>query len=116
MGSKKYSTSVDIWSVGCIFAELVNWKPLFAGQSEDDQLDKIFKMRGTPTNEEWPQMKELPLYKPEIPQYPPQDLAQFIPELDEVGIDLMERLLQCDPAKRISAADAMKHPFLEGVA
>lgn len=42
MGSKKYSTSVDIWSVGCIFAELVNKKPLFQGQSEEDQLDKIF--------------------------------------------------------------------------
>jgi cyclin-dependent kinase len=44
MGSKKYSTSVDIWSVGCIFAELVNKKPLFSGASEDDQLDKIFKV------------------------------------------------------------------------
>jgi len=44
MGSKKYNTSVDIWSVGCIFAELVNRKPLFCGQTEEDQLDKIFKI------------------------------------------------------------------------
>jgi len=54
MGSKKYNTSVDIWSVGCIFAELVNRKPLFCGQTEEDQLDKIFKIRGTPSEEEWP--------------------------------------------------------------
>ena len=69
MGSKKYSTSVDIWSVGCIFAELVNQKPLFAGASEEDQLDKIFKIRGTPTDEAWPQMKELPLYKDDMAKH-----------------------------------------------
>jgi len=51
MGSKNYSTSVDIWSVGCIFAEIVNRRPLFMGQNEEDQLMKIFKGRGTPDSE-----------------------------------------------------------------
>ena len=63
LGSKNYSTSVDIWSVACTFAELVNRKPLFAGSSEGDQLNKIFKGRGTPDIDEWPEMKDLPLYK-----------------------------------------------------
>lgn len=65
MGSKNYSTSVDIWSVGCIFAEIVNRKPLFAGQDEKEQLQKIFKIRGTPNEEDWPGIKELPLYPKE---------------------------------------------------
>ena len=118
MGSKKYNTSVDIWSVGCIFAELVNRKPLFCGQTEEDQLDKIFKIRGTPSEEEWPQIKELPLYKPEVVQaspYPTQDIRDFVPNLDEDGIDLLLKLLQCDPSKRITAAEAMKHPYLHGI-
>ena len=49
LGSKNYTTSVDIWSVGCIFAEMVNRKPLFAGHDERDQLNKIFAIRGTPS-------------------------------------------------------------------
>jgi serine/threonine protein kinase len=116
MGSKKYSTSVDIWSVGCIFAELVTKKPLFAGASEEDQLDKIFKVRGTPTDEEWPEMKELPLYKADMPHYEATSLHEKVPRLDESGLELLEMLLQSDPSKRITAADAMQHPFLEEVA
>ena len=53
MGSKDYNTSVDIWSVGCIFAELVTKRPLFPGKNDEDQLNKIFKMRGTPAPDEW---------------------------------------------------------------
>lgn len=94
MGSKKYSTSVDIWSVGCIFAELVNRKPLFSGASEKDQLDKIFKIRGTPTPEEWPEMTDLPLYEDGLPNYEPQSLADLVPDLDEDGLDLLEKMLQ----------------------
>jgi len=63
MGSKNYSTSIDIWSVGCIFAEMVNMKPIFAGSSEKDQLKKIFKSLGTPSLEAWPGMADLPEYK-----------------------------------------------------
>ena len=63
MGSKNYSTSIDIWSVGCIFGEMVNMKPLFAGSSEKDQLKKIFKSIGTPSIEKWPGMADLPEYK-----------------------------------------------------
>lgn len=67
MESKSYSTSVDIWSVGCIFAEIVNRRPLFPGMSEEDQLMKIFKGRGTPDPEKWIGVKDLPQYKPDFP-------------------------------------------------
>jgi cyclin-dependent kinase len=63
MGSRKYSTSVDIWSVGCIFSEMVTGRPLFPGQSDADQLSKIFEILGTPDLETWPGMKELPEFK-----------------------------------------------------
>lgn len=103
MGSKNYSTSVDIWSVGCIFAEMVTRRPLFAGQNEEDQLMKIFKGRGTPDTEKWPGMKDLPLYKPDYPQYKGESLANLVPGLDELGLDLLDSMLKCNPAERITA-------------
>lgn len=56
MGSKDFITSADIWSIGCIFAEMVSKEkmPLFPGENEEDQLAQIFKIRGTPDKEEWP--------------------------------------------------------------
>lgn len=107
MGSKNYSTSVDIWSIGCIFAEIVNRRPLFAGQNEEDQLMKIFKGRGTPDAEEWPGLKDLPLYKPDYPQYKGELLSKLVPALDEQGLDLMDKMLKCNPAERITAKEAM---------
>lgn len=53
LGSKNYTTSVDIWSVGCIFAEIVNRQALFPGADDKDQLNKIFQIRGTPSLDEW---------------------------------------------------------------
>lgn len=87
-------------------------KPLFAGASEKDQLDKIFKIRGTPTTEDWPDMTDLPLYE-ELPQYETQDLSELVPDLPEDGLELLEMMLQSNPANRVSAAVALKHPFLE---
>ncbi|CAI5720096.1 unnamed protein product [Peronospora destructor] len=112
MGSRKYSTPVDIWSVGCIFAEMANGGPLFAGTSETDQLDRIFRLMGTPTVEIYPAIMDLPDYRRDFPVYPtPDTLAHLAPMLDEEGVDLLEQMLQYDPAKRITAADAMVHPY-----
>lgn len=113
MGSKVYSTQVDMWSVGCIFAEMASGVPLFKGESNEDQLDKIFKICGTPTAEEWPGMPELPLYKEDYPNYEGADLSELVPQISEDGIELLNAMLQCDPSKRITAVDALKHPYLE---
>jgi serine/threonine protein kinase len=64
-----------MWSVGCIFAELYNQLPLFQGDSEIDQIFKIFRLLGTPTEEEWPGVTELPNYKPTFPKWKPKDIS-----------------------------------------
>jgi len=112
MASRKYSTPVDIWSVGCIFGEMVLGRPLFSGVSEADQLDKIFRLLGTVT--EYPGIDDLPEYKPEnMPQYPPprNGIGSIVPTLDASGVDLLSKMLQYDPAKRITAQKALEHPF-----
>ena len=115
MGSKDYNTSVDIWSVGCIFAEIVTKRPLFPGKNEEDQLTKIFKIRGTPTTEEWPGIQDLAGYKSDFPIFEKDDLSKHVPGLDQEGLELLEQMLIHDPTKRISAKDALKHPFFKDV-
>jgi cyclin-dependent kinase len=58
---------------------------------------KIFKGRGTPNLELWPEMKDLPLYKPDYPNYKGVPLSQLVPTLDEMGLDLLDRMLKCRP-------------------
>lgn len=114
MGNKAYSTTVDLWSVGCIFAEMLNGRPLFPGTTEDDQLLKIFKILGTPTLKSWPTMKDLPDCKiaESMPKYPVQSFKRIIRRSDDTAaLDLIARLLQVDPLKRISAAEALQHPY-----
>jgi len=112
MGSRKYSTPVDVWSIGCIFAEMANGRPLFAGTSDTDQLDRIFRHLGTPSTEDYPSIAELPDYKHDFPIYDkPHDYGGLSPSLDQTGVDLLIAMLQFDPAKRVSAADAMNHPY-----
>ncbi|KAF9179719.1 Cyclin-dependent kinase 2 [Haplosporangium sp. Z 767] len=88
MGSRHYSTAVDMWSVGCIFAEMITRRPLFPG---------------TPNETVWPGIIHLKDYKPSFPQWPQQPLNKTIPGLDANGLDLLSQLIEYDPAQRISA-------------
>jgi len=116
LGSKKYSTPLDIWSVGCIFAEMVTKNPLFPGDSEIDELYKIFQLLGTPNDEIWPKVSELSEYKLTFPRWKPKKLEDAVTIdknvlLDKDGIDLLRQLLIYDPAKRISAKRALDHNY-----
>jgi len=118
MGSRKYSTPVDVWSIGCIFAEMANGRPLITGTSESDQLDRIFRTFGTPSEADYPGIVDLPEYSPDIlPQYPPpKNISSLVPTLDAEGVDLFSHMIRYDPAKRISAAEALNHPFFSDIA
>ncbi|XP_050973721.1 cyclin-dependent kinase 11B isoform X1 [Labeo rohita] len=113
LGAKEYSTAVDMWSVGCIFGELLTQKPLFPGKSEIDQINKIFKDLGSPSEKIWPGYSELPAVKKmTFTEYPYNNLRKrFGALLSDQGFDLMNKFLTYCPAKRISADEALKHEY-----
>ncbi|KAJ3329130.1 Cyclin-dependent kinase catalytic subunit [Gonapodya sp. JEL0774] len=115
LGSRHYSTGLDMWSVGCIFAEMCNRSPLFPGDSEIDQLFRIFRILGTPTEAVWPGVSSLPDYKDTFPSWSKRPLSEFVKTLDANGLDLLEQLLTYDPAKRISARRALLHPYFQNM-
>jgi len=88
-------------------------KPLFPGKDANDQLHKIFKLLGTPNEETWPSVVELPEYRKDFHYYPPQPFEVIVPGLDAVGYDLLGSMLKYNPAQRILADKAMLHPFFD---
>ncbi|XP_066093562.1 cyclin-dependent kinase 3 isoform X2 [Saccopteryx bilineata] len=111
LGSKFYSTAVDTWSIGCIFAEMVTCKALFPGDSEIDQLFRIFRTLGTPSEATWPGVTQLPNYKGSFPKWTRKGLEDVVSNLEPAGKDLLMQLLQYDPSQRISAKGALAHPY-----
>ncbi|KAI3417567.1 hypothetical protein GPALN_013287 [Globodera pallida] len=110
LGTKLYSTPVDMWSVGCIFAEFLKLDPLFPGRSEIDQMQKIFKEVGTPNEQIWPGCMELPGMKTGVFADTPynQLRRKFAAELpDDDGYELLNKLLTLNPAKRLDAEHAL---------
>jgi cell division cycle 2-like protein len=111
-----------MWSIGCIFGELICQEAIMKGQGELDQIDKIFQMVGTPTEENWPDFKKLPsgsifrwkkqekiLLAEKFPINTPPHVQQTF--LDGNGYDLLSKLLALDPQERITAQQALDHPY-----
>ena len=115
LGQKEYSTPVDMWSIGLIFYEMAHRKPLFTGDCEIDQIFKIFQMYGTPTEKTWPGITKLPEFKLTFPQFKPKGLEAYNTNLDPVGLDLLSKMIQQDPCKRISAKQALRHPYFDNL-
>ncbi|KAG8767309.1 TFIIH complex serine/threonine-protein kinase subunit kin28 [Ceratobasidium sp. 428] len=104
-GARYYSTGVDMWSVGCIFAELMLRTPYLPGESDMDQLKTIFRALGTPTEEDWPGHTSLPDYT-SFGHFPKSPLKLLFSAASTEALDLLSKFLIYDPRKRISAYDA----------
>jgi cyclin-dependent kinase len=111
LGGRQYSTGVDMWSVGAIFAEMCTRKPLFPGDSEIDEIFKIFKILGTPDEQVWPGVTSFPDYKPSFPKWKRDMAKSLVKDLEEAGLDLLDAMLEYDPARRLSAKAACMHPY-----
>ncbi|EIM21598.1 Pkinase-domain-containing protein [Wallemia mellicola] len=112
-GATNYTTAIDIWSTGCVMAELMLGQPLFPGESGIDQLVEIIKVLGTPTKDQIKTMN--PNYmEHKFPQIKPHPFTKvFRPRTPQDSIDLITNLLQYTPEQRLTAIDAMCHPFFD---
>ncbi|OQV03319.1 Protein kinase domain-containing protein [Cladophialophora immunda] len=118
LGAEEYDFEVDIWSLGCIFAELLTKEPLFQGHNELDQLSKMFSLLGTPTREAWPGFRSLPntralhplLSSPKSATRSSLTASKF-PYLTSAGLRLLSSLLSLNPASRPRAAEILNHPY-----
>jgi len=121
LGTKMYDTAIDVWSLGCIMGELLGKEPLFQGKTETDQVDRIFKLLGTPNEKIWPDFPSLPAAKKltTARQQPYNQLRRKFPKISpnggpcvsDLGFDLLNKLLAYDPKRRVTAEDASTHAF-----
>ncbi|MFS7897126.1 putative protein-serine/threonine kinase CMGC-CDK-CRK7-CDK9 family [Helianthus anomalus] len=108
LGTTKYGPAVDMWSVGCIFAELLHGKPIFPGKDEPEQISKIFELCGAPDEVNWPGVSKIPWYNNFKPTRPlKRRLREAFRHFDRHALELLEKMLTLDPSQRISAKDAL---------
>ncbi|KAL7728808.1 hypothetical protein ACLKA6_004161 [Drosophila palustris] len=113
LGTKFYSTGVDIWSLGCIFAEMIMRRSLFPGDSEIDQLYRIFRTLSTPDESKWPGVTQLPDFKAKFPKWEASNVPSAIREHE--AHELIMSMLCYDPNLRISAKNALQHTYFHNV-
>ncbi|OWM66401.1 mitogen-activated protein kinase homolog 1-like [Punica granatum] len=114
LGNNNYGPSIDVWSIGCIFAELLGRTPIFPGSDPLNQLQRIISMLGTPGEEDldFIQNEKARRYIKSLRYSNGTRLSSRFPKADSTGLDLLESMLLFDPNKRITAAEALNHPYM----
>ncbi|GER54721.1 cyclin-dependent kinase C_1 [Striga asiatica] len=114
LGTTKYGPAVDMWSVGCIFAELLNGKPVFPGKDEPEQLNKIFDICGTPNEDIWPGVSKIPWYNNFKPtRLVKRRLREHFRHFDRHALDLLDRMLTLDPSQQRQHEENTKRQKLQ---
>jgi len=115
LGSQKYTKGVDMWSVGCILGELLGGKPMFPGSSTMNQLDRIIEITGTPSPEDIEAIQSpfAATMLDSLTPTEPRNLADVFPNASPEALDLLKHSLQFNPEKRITAEEALEHPYVE---
>lgn len=127
LGSRHYTPAIDLWAIGCIFAELLSLRPIFKGEElkmdtkknvpfQKPQLTKIFEVLGSPTRERWLTIDQQPEYPSLLSMRPNGNYAlkswyQAAGARSESGFELLARLFEYDPNTRITADEALNHPY-----
>jgi serine/threonine protein kinase len=118
LGCAHYTTAIDVWACGCVFAEAVSGSILFMADSDIGQLFRIFALLGTPgAHAHWPAVQGLPHFNGAFPRMRPADWSSH-PQLaamveHPLAASLLRRMIALDPTERASAASALAHPFLQ---
>ncbi len=116
LGARRYTSAVDLWSAGCVLAEIDQARPLFPGKTEIDQINLVFRAIGTPNESMWPELVHLPLFKDKdfMPSeyFPNTFYKNYYNKISDVLLDLLNRILVADPQRRISSKDALVHAFV----
>jgi cyclin-dependent kinase 12/13 len=115
-GAKNYNDTLDIWSVGCVFAEMVTQQVLFQGDKDEKQIEFIYEKCGSVNNENWPGVQELKEYPKLAPKkVQPRKLKEWLltnsQKMTPALADLIDKMLIMDPKKRLTASKALKHEF-----
>nr|CAD7432079.1 unnamed protein product [Timema monikensis] len=112
--STTYNSSIDLWAVGCIMAELYTFRPLFPGNSEIDEIFKISSVLGTPDKRDWVEGYQLAgAMNFKFPQFSPTPLSSIVPNASKDGLTLMEDLLRWNPGRRPTAQQALRYPYFQ---
>jgi len=114
LGSTRYTKGVDMWSVGCIIGELLSGRPLFPGTSTMNQLDRIIDVSGKPAPQDIEAIRSpfASTILENLPPTNPKSLADLFPKASPIALDLLKRTLEFNPEKRITADEALKHPYV----
>ncbi|KAK0426623.1 hypothetical protein QR680_009813 [Steinernema hermaphroditum] len=112
IGGNYYTTAVDIWSLACIIAEMIKGDAIFKGDSEIDQLFRIFRVFGTPTDEIWKGITQMECYSTEFPKWPIRTVGDLLPDLEPAGINFLTLMFVMNPKNRATARYCLGHEFL----